>query len=154
VWTLCPLVIHIPASLAFSLNRRHYRRRTSSMGDRVEGRLRGTVRLLATEVKPCFMHSHLPKGTLEPNTNVLFLHSIASIAGFIHVIIGTFLLSSLLFAYMVVATAILLRYFSSVIVCKVVLMIELEGMHWVKENQEGRVDKEGLVDGQELLSMG
>lgn len=148
LWTILPLFIHIPVAVAFDISLRKRRREVG------EGMARTTKNIgwaskmktaLKSEVDMSVAHSSLPPGTLDPNILIVIIHMLASVGGFVHVIVGILFYSSLLFAMVLDAAILLIRYFVSVLVCRLVLMLELEGIRYVNNRNKGTLSDAGEV---------
>jgi hypothetical protein len=129
VWVLAPALIHLFTSAAFILHRRRQR------GPRAT---KGLKKLLLVELSPCIAHDPLPPGTVQLNTFVMIFHGFSALLGFLHVMFGILIFSSLLFTMILDAAAIIFRYFASVLVCRTILIIELEGLRYVHQQKPNK----------------
>ncbi|KAJ5502618.1 hypothetical protein N7463_005492 [Penicillium fimorum] len=124
IWTSLPLLIHLPAALAFRFN-------LMCVGEMPRSWKLVRSRIIS-ETKLCMMHKPIPTSIFKASPVVLACHWMATLFGFVHVILGILIYSSLLFTMTTDAAVALLRYFASALACRFVLMFELSGIKWVQ----------------------
>ncbi|KAL4797926.1 hypothetical protein BDV19DRAFT_386961 [Aspergillus venezuelensis] len=128
IWTSLPLLIHLPAALAFRFN--------LMRAAKTPGPSRWSWNLLhsrlTSECKLSMAHKPIPASMFAVSPIVLACHWIATLFGFVHVIFGILIYSSLLFTMTTDAAVILLRYFASALACRFVLIFELAGVKWAR----------------------
>ncbi|KAL4968357.1 uncharacterized protein BDV14DRAFT_167825 [Aspergillus stella-maris] len=150
IWTSLPLLIHLPAALAFRFNlTRAAPTRTPGPGSWIWNWNLLHSRL-TSETKLSMNHKPIPSSMFTASPTVLACHWIATLFGFVHVIFGILIYSSLLFTMTTDAAVILLRYFASALACRFVLIFELAGVKWargggVKNNCDGRTVSGGAA---------
>jgi hypothetical protein len=137
LWTLFPLVIRIPSTLALRFSARRANRLSILYPDVSRA---ATTGFWAKETALSFMHDPLQDELLGPNITASLLLIIAGSLAFVHAIFGILLFSSLLFGMIMDILVMLLRFLASVLVCRAVILLELQGMRWVafKDREERR----------------
>lgn len=126
IWTTLPVLVHLPvaASMAVSVRRTIPKSSHHIMG----------------ELKLCLQHDPLPERSLQITMIRLWWRWVATMFAFIHTLVGIIIYSSLLFTMTTDAAIIVLRYFISAFVCRLILMFELAGMKWVHHQQRVAAD--------------
>ena len=127
-WTLLPVAIHIPTTASFWLRRR----RAMKMDENSVGTAS------VQEFRLCIVQEPFPDGMLDTSALVYTLHLLASVFSFLHGFVGVLIFSSLLFVEIIDAVIILLRYFTSVLACRAVLIFEISGMKRLEEKARSR----------------
>lgn len=139
IWPFLALLIHFVGTIALSL-----RVRFSEPGNQ---RL-SLASIVRREFLPCSLH---PVTELQPKKESALFIIIAwclSTGTVLHLILGTLVLSSLLFISTQDAVMVAAQYLGSTLVCRMILMFELAGLRetvQVKELKEKDDDSAGLL---------
>lgn len=117
LWTVLPFFVHLPAALALRAN--------------IPSKSLWSA--LALEFKLSAFHKPVRAGALAPNSKLLLWRGFATVFSLIHMTVGIFIFSSLLFSMTVDAALILLRYVASAFVCRLIIMFEIYGLRLAHE---------------------
>ncbi|KAG9252259.1 uncharacterized protein F5Z01DRAFT_676140 [Emericellopsis atlantica] len=136
VWTTTPIVVSLPAAVALNTQtRRGANKRDMSFlaTFRSEGRL-------------CLGQEPVPPGALTRSASLVFWHWVSAVLGFLHLLTGILIYSSLMFTMTTDAAVIVLRYLVSVLVCRLILIFELAGLQQTHDKRAREGDHDASVD--------
>lgn len=117
IWTCVPGLVLLPAAVA--LNIRVARKRPKG---------HKSAPVVKLEWQLCLRQSAIAASAVEEDARTLFWHWVSTALGFVHILVGILIYSSLMFTMTTDAAVIVVRYLGSVAVCRLILIFELAGM--------------------------
>jgi hypothetical protein len=131
LWTLLPLVVHTIAAGAFRLSLAGSQFSQISYSKKIKkpkSIWERLIYLLKQEATPCAAQE-IPETLKEADGfAVVSLQWLASGVGYVHILFGTLVLSSLLFIGVIQALSVEAQYIGSALVCRLIIMFELAGL--------------------------
>lgn len=126
LWTFVATLVHLCGCIALRLQVKV----VQEPSRRTEPLLKRLQRWLAVEFSPCVFHGPMHLQWKQESYSFLIISWCTSTATVIHIVFGTLVFASTLFVSTQDATTVIVRYFASALVCRIVLMYELAGMRY------------------------
>lgn len=138
LWILYPISLHGVCFIGHYYMIPRERGESKVERPRISNRSSWVDRLWTLEVLPTVNRERGPILRVPPTTTAILLQIVASALAFIHVVLGTMILSSLIFIGFHDTLRILARFVASALVCRGILMFELAGIREVSRATDQR----------------
>lgn len=142
LWTIMGVLVHIFATIALRLRMKVMK---GGHGDKSRWNKKKLMGIVQDEFTLCAMHDKTKlvlKGRDSPWTVLVFWIAATGTAAI--VVYGTVVFSSTLFISTSDATVVVVRYMLSALLCRAILMYELDGMRRVNTEESSTVERPGL----------
>jgi hypothetical protein len=117
IWTSVPGLVSLPATVALNVKvAKHSKDKSPSLG------------FITSEWQLCLTQSRISESAVETDAWMVCWHWVSTALGFVHVLLGILIYSSLMFTMTTDAVIVVVRYLASVAVCRLILIFELAGM--------------------------
>jgi hypothetical protein len=117
IWTSVPGLVLLPAAVALNIKGAKHSKDMSS-----------SFRFITSEWQLCLTQTRISKSAIERDVSIVCWHWVSTALGFVHVLLGILIYSSLMFTMTTDAVIVVVRYLASVAVCRLILIFELAGM--------------------------
>ena len=130
-WTVLPIVVHLTAAIPWMCSKTVRRLKHGQQAELQSTHKQAKTRLsswLCTEPIPGAYQNQQLVFSSKPESWVVVLNNIATLMGFVHIIFGVMVYSSLALISGIDALRIAARFFLSAIICRIVLTVEISGL--------------------------